>query len=61
VKHEGKETIEIVRKEFVKGFRGNDWVSVFDEFAAKIGDHIGKEKVSTLSADFSTSGTLFLL
>jgi hypothetical protein len=35
-------------------------VPVFDEFVAKIGDHIGKDKVDSFAADFSTSGTLFV-
>lgn len=56
VAHEGKISLEVRRDEFVRGFAGNDWEGVFDEFSEQIRAHIGDLAHDTLVPNFSTTG-----
>ncbi|MGC4047083.1 MAG: DUF4419 domain-containing protein [Armatimonas sp.] len=56
VAHEGKAKLEIRRDEFLRGFAGNDWESVFSEFSEQIKSHIGQETHDTIAPTFSTTG-----
>jgi len=56
VNHEGKETIKVVRNNYIKGSQ-NNWIDSFDEFSSKIKDYIGK-KHDLIIANFSTTGPL---
>lgn len=56
VAHEGKVQIVIQRDNFIKGAPDNDWEGAFEEFSAKIKEHIGPSNHSMIVADFSTTG-----
>jgi len=55
VQHQGKQLIEILRDEFVRGSPDNDWPGCFDEFAQQIKQYIGP-KHDLIVADFTTTG-----
>mmetsp|Transcript_86953 Transcript_86953/g.130362 ORF Transcript_86953/g.130362 Transcript_86953/m.130362 type:complete len:447 (-) Transcript_86953:284-1624(-) len=57
VNFQGKQTLVIRRPDFVKGSSNNDWTTVFPEFAAMVERYIGKDKVSAMTCDFTTSTT----
>lgn len=54
VKHEGKVTLKVIRDEFIKGSKDNDWTSVFGEFSEQIAGYVGKKRDLVVS-DFSTT------
>jgi hypothetical protein len=56
VSHEGRASLKIRRDEFIRGFAGNDWESVFSEFSTQIRAHIGKPAHETIAPTFSTTG-----
>lgn len=58
VAHEGKVQIVIERDNFIKGAGDNDWEGAFDEFSAKIKEHIGPANHSMMVADYSTTGVV---
>ena len=55
VAHEGKATIIVRRDRFVRGFAGNDWEGVFDEFSLVIREHIGNRLHGNIVRQFSTT------
>jgi hypothetical protein len=57
VSHQGRARIDVRRDDFVKGSETNPWPEVFDEFANKLREHIGKRH-DLIVADFSTTGPL---
>lgn len=58
VKHEGKVQIVIRRDNFIKGAQDNDWEGAFEEFSAKIKEHIGPSNHEMIVSDFSTTGAV---
>lgn len=58
VSHEGKEEISIVRPEFKKGCKENDWPGVFPEFAEKIKKKTHGDIHDVIVSDFSTTTEL---
>jgi hypothetical protein len=56
VSHEGKETIKIIRNEFVLGSPTNDWAGCFGEFSDAIRGYIGDETHGLIISDFGTTG-----
>lgn len=56
VGHEGKETLTIIRDDFVKGSPKNPWPAVFDQFSEEIKKHVGEETHDLLTPEFSTTG-----
>lgn len=56
VAHEGKAKITVRRDEFVRGFAGNDWEGVLDEFAERIGAYMGSKAFGLTVREFSTTG-----
>jgi len=56
VAHAGKPTLRVRRDEFVRGFAGNDWESVFTEFSQQIRTHIGADAHAHLVREFTTTG-----
>jgi len=57
VTFEGKETIVVVRDQFVKGDRNNPWENVFEEFSLEIKESIG-DNYDKLMHSFSTTGVV---
>lgn len=55
VDFDGKKQIIVERPEFIKGSPDNDWMTVFPEFAKKIGKFIGEDKKDVLECNFSSS------
>jgi hypothetical protein len=55
VSHAGKQTLVVVRNDFVKGSPENPWGEVIGEFSGMLADQIG-EKHGLIVADFSTTG-----
>ena len=58
VSHEGKETLTVVRDDFVKGSPGNAWPQVFEQFSQEIKKHIGEETYDILTPNFTTTGAV---
>lgn len=58
VAHEGKVQIVIRRDNFIKGAKDNDWEGAFEEFSARIKEHIGPANHSMIVSDFSTTGAV---
>lgn len=56
VVHEGKVQIVIQRDKFIKGSQDNDWEGAFEEFSARIKEHIGPANHSMIVSDFTTTG-----
>ena len=56
VQHEGKETLNVRRDDFVKGSPSNPWPEVFDEFSEQIHLYVGAETHDLLTPEFSTTG-----
>ena len=54
VTHSGRETLVLVRDEFVRGSTDNDWPSVFGDFAAFVEQEVGPLAPS-MTAPFSTT------
>jgi len=55
VDFDGKQVIEIVRDEFVKGSQ-NDWAGCFTEFSTQIEKFVGEKMKKKLCPTFSTTG-----
>ncbi len=55
VAHEGKETIEIIRDEFVRDMTQNDWAGCFKDFEKGIRDKIGPSNVALVMNSFTTT------
>jgi uncharacterized protein DUF4419 len=58
VAHEGKVQIVIRRDNFIKGAKDNDWEGAFEEFSARIKEHIGPSNHEMIVGDFSTTGVV---
>jgi hypothetical protein len=58
VKHSGKVKIVVRRDDFVKASPENPWAEVFDEFTARIREHLGDGTHDLLLPAFSTTGTV---
>ncbi|HEY2585505.1 MAG TPA: DUF4419 domain-containing protein, partial [Tepidisphaeraceae bacterium] len=57
VSFEGKQRIDVVREDFVKGAMENPWEEVFPEFVEKLRDYLG-DTADLLTPRFSTTGTV---
>jgi hypothetical protein len=55
VHHEGKQTIEVRRDDFVKGSPENPWPDVFHDFSTQIRNHVGPA-IDRFLPDFTTTG-----
>lgn len=55
VQHDGKLQLKVERHDFVKGSPENPWQEVFQEFSAKIQEHLGATH-GLIVSDFSTTG-----
>jgi hypothetical protein len=55
VQHEGQETIQVRRDDFIKGSPANPWREVFSEFSSAVRERIG-ENHDLIVANFSTTG-----
>jgi len=58
VSHEGQETIQVRRDDFIKGSPENLWGEVFGTFSEKIKEYIGDENHSQIVCNFSTTGPI---
>ena len=58
VSHQGKEQIKVRRDHFSKGFSGNNWEDVFDEFSSAILGCISAERHALIVQEFSTTGAV---
>lgn len=58
VKHDGKLTLLVVGRKIFLNNPDSPWEEVFPEFTKQIGEYVGKDLVDTLSANFSTTGTI---
>ncbi len=55
VDFDGKKVLKVVRNEFVKGSKENDWIGVFPEFTRQIADYTGRELLDNTVLNFSTT------
>lgn len=56
VPHDGKETVVVIRDDFVRGTPENPWTEVFDTFSRHLMSVLGRETHELIVADFSTTG-----
>lgn len=57
VEHSDEVNLVVIRDEFSRGNRANDWAGVFPEFGMQIKEHVGKRH-DLIIGDFSTTGSL---
>ncbi len=57
VPHQGRETIEVQRNDFVKGKPDNPWPEVIEDFSSQLRERIGKRH-DLLVSEFSTTGPM---
>eukprot|EP01083_Nonionella_stella_P004853 14184_1 len=55
VKHEGKKDLIVLRPNFIKGDKNNDWSGVIREFVQQIDKNTVQDTVDLLECDFSTT------
>jgi len=56
VTHTGKATLSLQLNAFVRGFAGNDWEGVFEEFSEQIRACVGADIHARIVQQFSTTG-----
>jgi hypothetical protein len=56
VNHDGRELIEVIRDDFIKGGPMNDWPGVFEEFDQKIAAKLKGDSHRMIKQQFSTTG-----
>ena len=58
VNHDGKKTLEVLRPEFVKGSKDNEWDGVIEEFVQQIDGNTVKDTVDLLDTAYSNTSAV---